>query len=231
MRILHLFTGLAISGMLLGGALATVAQEATPGPDTVTAGVTRQSLTSEAVSQLEGLAGPLTIERVRIPPGAGLTMTPADGDLVVIVMERGALQGFSPATVTVQHQAEGAAAVAMDIAAGDPINLGFGDVLVSLAPDGLELVATGPEQAMVVAIGIGSDEPISGATTREDGMPSGLVMALSLVVPPACPPGTAPEAPKDAATPLAGGGGGGSGAFAVALAAAPACVAEGTPTP
>lgn len=231
MRLFRIFAGLALAATLLGSALASVAQDATPDATTVTAGVTRQSLTAEAVSHLEGLAGPLTIERLRIPPGAGVTMAPADGDLLVIVMERGTLEGSSPATVTVQHQAEGEAATAVDIAAGDPITLGLGDVLVSLAPDGLELWATGSEQAMVVQIGIGSDTPLAGPATTEEGVPSGLVMALSLVVPPACPPGTAPEAPQDAATPLAGGGGGGSGAFAVALAAAPACVAEGTPTP
>ena len=231
MRISRLFAGIALAGTLMGSALAVVAQDATPEAGTVTAGITRQPLTSEAVSQLDGLAGPLTIERLRIPPGAGMTLTPADGALVVIVMERGTLQGSSPAMVTIQHQAEGAEASAMDIAAGDPISLGFGDVLVSLAPEGLELQATGSEQAMVVQIGIGSVAPIAGTAMTEEGMPSGLVMALSLVVPPSCPPGTAPEAPQDAATPLAGGGGGGSGAFAVALAAAPACVAAGTPTP
>lgn len=231
MRISHAISGLALAGALLSGALAVVAQEATPERGTVTAGITRQSLTTEAVSHLEGMAGPLTIERVRIPPGAGVTLTPADGNLVVIVMEQGGLEGSSPENVTIQQQAEGAGASAMDIAAGTPFNLAFGDVLVSLAPVGLELHATGAEHATVVQIGIGSDTPIAEAATTEEGVPSGLVMALSLVVPPACPPGTAPEAPEDAATPLAGGGGGGSGAFAVALAAAPACVAQGTPTP
>lgn len=231
MRIYHVFAGLALVGALLGSSLAVMAQDATPAAETVSTGVIRQSLTSEAVSDLEGLAGPLTIERLRIPPGATVTMTPADGNLVVIVVERGVLDGVSPAPVTIQHQPEGAAATAVDIAAGDAINLSHGDVLVSLAPEGMELYATGPEQAMVVQIGIGSERPIAEGASTEEGVPSGLVMALSLVVPPACPPGTAPEAPENAATPLAGGGGGGSGAFAVALAAAPACVAQGTPTP
>jgi hypothetical protein len=231
MRLSRLFAGLALSGALLGSALAVVAQEATPDAGTVTAGVTRQSLTSEAVSHLEGMAGPLTIERLRIPPGAGVTITPTDGDLVVIIMERGTLEGSSPEPVTIQHQAEDAEATAVEIASDTPFRLAVGDVLVSLDPEDLELYATGSEQAMMVQIGIGSDTPNAEAATSEEGVPSGLVMALALVVPPACPPGTAPEAPKDAATPLAGGGGGGSGAFAVALAAAPACVAQGTPTP
>lgn len=231
MRISRLFVGLVLAGAMLVSAIAVVAQEATPEPGTVTAGVTRQALTSEAVSHLEGMAGPLTIDRLRIPVGAGVTMTPDDGELVVIVLERGTLEGSSPDKVTIQHQAEGAVATAMDITPGTPFNLAFGDVLVSLAPEGLELRATGTEQAMVVQIGVGSDTPIAESATTEEGVPSGLVMALSLVVPPACPPGTAPEVPKDAATPLAGGGGGGSGAFAVALAAAPACVAQGTPSP
>ena len=231
MKFFNLFISLLLAGAIIGTAITVLAQDATPDAGIVTTGVTRQPLTSEAVSHLEGMAGPLTIERLRIPPGAGVTMSPADGDLVVIVMERGTLAGLSPAAVTIQHQGESPAATAMDIAAGDPFSLSFGDVLVSLAPEGLELQATGSEQAMVVQIGIGSDRPIADAAATDQGVPSGLVMALSLVVPPACPPGTAPEAPKNAATPLAGGGGGGSGAFAVALAAAPACVAETTPTP
>jgi hypothetical protein len=231
MRLSHLVAGLALAGALLSSALAVVAQDASPEPDTVTAGVTRQSLTSEAVSHLEGMAGPLTIERLRIPPGAGVTITPADGDLVVIIMERGTLEGSSLEQVTIQHQVDDGEATAVDIAPGTPFKLAVGDVLVSLAPEGLELGATGADQAMMVQIGIGSDTPIAEEATTEEGVPSGLVMALALVVPPACPPGTAPEAPQDAATPLAGGGGGGSGAFAVALAAAPACVAQGTPTP
>lgn len=222
---------LVFVGALIGSSLAALAQDATPEAGIVTAGVTRQPLTSEAVSHLEGLAGPLTIERLRIPAGANVTMTPADGDLVVIVMERGTLEGASPAQVTIQHQDAGGEATARDLAAGETISLSSGDVLVSLAPDGLELTATGDEQAMVVRIGIGSDRPLAESVTTDEGVPSGLVMALSLVIPPACPPGTAPEAPADAATPLAGGGGGGSGAIAVALAAAPACVADGTPTP
>src|SRR6185312_9195746 len=106
------------AGTLLGGAFGVVAQDATPEPGTMTAGVTRQALTAEAVGHLEGMAGPLTIERLRIPPGAGVTMTPADGALVVIVMERGTLQGTSPGSVTIQHQADGGVATAMDIAAG-----------------------------------------------------------------------------------------------------------------
>lgn len=233
MSIRSFLASLACAVVLIGSAVAVVAQDATPETETVTAGVTRQPLTSEAVSHLEGMAGPLTIERLRIPAGASVTMTPEDGELVLIVMERGTLEGSSPADVTVQHQTQGETATAVDIAAGSPISLTFGDVLVSLAPVGMELHATGDEQAMVVRIGIGSDRPIAemAASENEEGMPSGLVMALSLVVPPACPPGTAPEAPQDAATPLAGGGGGGSGAIAVALAAAPACVAQGTPTP
>ncbi|MDQ2654028.1 MAG: hypothetical protein M3Z20_13430 [Chloroflexota bacterium] len=231
MRIYQAFTGLALFAALLGSSVAVVAQDATPASGTVTAGVTRQPLTSEAVSHMDGMAGPLTIERLRIPAGAGITMTPEDGELVVIVVEGGTLQGSSPAQVTIQHQDQRGEATAQDIAAGDLINLSSGDVLVSLAPVGMELSATSTEQAMVVRIGIGSDRPLAESATAEEGVPSGLVMALSLVIPPACPPGTAPEAPRDAATPLAGGGGGGSGAFAVALAAAPACVSQGTPTP
>lgn len=231
MRVSHLVVGIALIGALVASAFAAVAQEATPAGGDVTAGVTRQPLTAEAVSHLEGLAGPLTIERLRIPAGVGVTMTPHDGSLVVVVVEGGVLEGTSPADVTIQRRTEGATAQALDVAPGEVFTLSFGDVLVSLAPEGLSLQAASGQQASVVQIGIGSDHPLSEPVLTEDGVPSGLVMALSLVVPPACPPGTAPEAPKDAATPLAGGGGGGSGAFAVALAAAPACVAAGTPTP
>ncbi|MFT4038629.1 MAG: hypothetical protein QM692_10650 [Thermomicrobiales bacterium] len=231
MRIPHLLAGVALVGALVAGSIAATAQDSTSGSGAQSAGVTRQPLTAEAVSHLEGMAGPLTVERLRIPASAGVTMSPADGALVVVVVESGSLEGSSPGIVTIQRKSDGGAVSAQDFAADQPFTLGAGDVLVSLAPDGLSLVASAVEPASVVQIGIGSDRPLPAASTVE-GVPSGLVMALSLVVPPACPPGTAPEMPPDAATPLAGGGGGGSGAFAVALAAAPACVAaDATPIP
>lgn len=230
MRVTHLIAGIALVAALLAGSFAATAQDTT-GDSAATAGVTRQPLTAEAVSQLEGMAGPLTIERLHVPASAGVTMTLADGALVVVVVESGSLEGMSPGVVTIQRKSDDGAASAQDFAADQPFSLGAGDVLVSLAPDGLSLVASAAAPARFVQIGIGSDRPLPAASTAE-GVPSGLVMALSLVVPPACPPGTAPEMPQDAATPLAGGGGGGSGAFAVALAAAPACVAaDATPTP
>lgn len=94
----------------------------------------------------------------------------------------------------------------------------------------MDLHATGGEQATIVRLGIGSDRPPTEPAMSKEGVPSWLVIALSLVIPPAWPPGTAPAALQDAATLIAGGGGGGSGASAVGLAAVPACIAGGTPT-
>lgn len=60
-------------------------------------------------------------------------MSPEDGEFVVIVMERGSLEGSCPATVIIQHQSQGEEATARDNAAGKNSGLAFGDVLVSPA--------------------------------------------------------------------------------------------------
>lgn len=86
---------------------------------------------------------------------------------------------------------------------------------MSLVPVDMDLHATGGEQATIVRLGIGSDRPPTEPAMSKEGVPSWLVIALSLVIPPAWPPGTAPAALQDAAALIAGGGGGGSGAIAV----------------
>lgn len=64
MTVRSFLASLAFAGVLPGSSLAVAAQDATPESGIVTVGVTRQPLTSESVSHLERMAGPLTIKRL-----------------------------------------------------------------------------------------------------------------------------------------------------------------------
>jgi hypothetical protein len=230
-RFMIVVTGLVAIAV---GSAATTAQEATPRPVPMQSGVTREPLTSEAVSQLQGVAGSLKIERVRITAGGEAIYNPDDVAVLVLVVESGMLDVESPSAATVQRGAtENGRKQAESIAARTPISLDPQDSLVSLSPAGTHLRNPGKETISFISIGFGggataSAEPAAVAGTEDQG----LVMALALVVPPPCPPGTEPGSPELAATPGAGGGGGGAGGVAVAFAAAPACIDVGaTPTP
>jgi hypothetical protein len=210
----------------------TTAQEASP--STAPASVTREPLTSAAVSRLEGVAGPLAIERVRIPAGAETLIDPGEATLLVLVVESGTLDVESPSAVTIQRAATGEdTAPAETVAAHTALALAQGESLVSLAPGGIQLHNSGPETTSLITIDLGSSAAAATpAATTEEAADHGLVMAVALVVPPPCPPGTEPGSPSLAATPGAGGGGGGAGGVALAFAAAPACIDVGaTPVP
>jgi hypothetical protein len=221
--------GLAILGILGLAGVDTEAQEVTP--TTAPPGVVREPLPGATVSQVSGNIASLQLERWQFPPGAALTLAADEAPIVVLVIEAGALDVRSPAPLTIQR---GGAAAEIALTETIPpqtgVTLRTGDRLVTLTANGLQLRNLSDQPARILHVGVVLESSSPLATAPQPS--GGLVLALAVVEPPHCPPGTEPGSPPLAATPNAGGGGGGAGGVAIAFAAAPACVEIGaTPAP
>jgi hypothetical protein len=225
--------GLVVLVLLALVGVDTRAQEATPAAAPF--GIVREPLPAETVSQGAGNVASLQLERVQFQPGATLTLGADEAQIVVLVVEEGALEVQSPSPLTIQRV--GATGeeplVTESISPRTNVALETGDRLVSLVSEGMQLRQAGDQPTRLLHIGVelapGAD---SASVTTEPRESRGLVLALAVVEPLPCPPGTEPGSPSLAATPGAGGGGGGSGGVAIALAAAPACIDIGaTPVP
>ena len=181
---------------------------------------------------MAGNAGPLDLTRVHMPAGAETVIGPDEAEVLVLAVESGAAVVDSPAPMMVQRASVDGQAQKESVAAGSSVTLAPGDSLVSLEPAGTHLRNPGPDTASVLSIGLRTSAVEEAQAAATPGAERGLVLALALVMPPPCPPGTEPGSPSLAATPGGGGGAGGAGGVALAVAAAPACIDVGaTPVP
>ena len=177
----------------------------------------------------------LQLDRAHFPPGARYAVPPEDPSLLLVAVESGSLTIRSSAPLVINRAAAGTAAQAQEpIAAGTAIALGPGDAFVRPPNSTQVLENTGGEPAVTLTASVapgGAEGSTSTAATPEaQAVGGGLVIALAVVVVPACPAGYLPAVIQPVATPGGGGGGGGAGGVAVAIAAAPECVGAGAAT-
>ena len=228
--VLALIVGIVLATLLLAVPSSGIhAQEAsgTPVP-AVRFEAVIDGMTPAVVAAQAGLR----LDRVHFAPGARYAVPPEDPSLLLVAVESGNLTVRSSAPLVINRAAAGTAAGAQEpIVAGTVMALGPGDAFVRPPNSAQDLENTGGELAVALTASVapGGAPGISSTAATPGAQPvgGGLVMALAVVVVPACPAGYLPAGILPVATPGGGGGGGGAGGVAVAIAAAPECVGAG----
>ena len=231
-----------ILGIVLVSLPAAIPTPATRAEETANAtpaapGVTFAPVADGVASSLGVASAELRLDWARFAPGASHVVPLDDPSLLFVAVASGAVTVRSSAPLVVTRAAappNSGAAVQEEIGAGTEITLGPGDAFVRPANSEQDLRNSGSEPAVALLASVASELParITRAPIAPVGAPAGtgVVLALALVVPPACPDGYTPAELGPVATPGGGGGGGGAGGVAVAIAAAPQCVSAGAGT-